>query len=401
MFEVLFAYIQFIIFQIATHSLLFLLVLLGVPAFWLVLKLTNILYEDNALSLSAVVFCLTSIVAVVMFITNPSPSDFYKPLLLLLSGILTFLVVSPIFSESQNFEINNRKKYFTIDGNTFPVSVVTQVNIKRCFTRTKRSCMMELFISEEGQRARSIYFETNDINKFRMVVQWLKKYTIIQYDSDFTKRSIESPSFILLFGVVIFSLFIFCLVLPATLSLKQKKDAKTLPEYKLLPIPKVLAESLKAKDESLIVDSFKPVFSKSGIQIIVFDGAHSSQFVGNLRKALYSYPDQSYDYNIVFINSKGMMLKTAFDGKVSLSNTPDNIYTKFILDNCNKFCLLDNELRVFYKTDLETIDPRMSNVQDAINMLSYASEKRLAERKKLVAARQKQLERENEDEYEE
>ncbi len=400
MFEVLFSYIQFIVFQISTHGMLFFMVLLGVPAFWLLIKLTNILYEDRAMALSSGLFGLLSIVAMIMFITNPAPAEFYKPLLLLFAGLLTFFIVSPIFAESQEFDINYRKKYFTIDGNTFLVSSVLQVNVKRCFNRTKRSCMMELFISEEGQRSRSIYYETNDINKFRTVVQWLKKYTTVQFDSEFTRRSIESPSFILLFGVVVFSLFVFCLVLPATVSLNQKRAEKTLPEYKMIPIPKVLTENLRLNTGSLIVDSFKPVFSKSGIQIIVFDGAHSSNFVSNLRKELYSYPDQSYDYNIVFVSPKGMMLKTTFDGKVPLTNSSENIYTKFILDNCNKFCLLDNELKVFYKTELETIDPRMSNVQDAINMLSYASENRLVQRQKIIAAKQKALERELESEEE-
>ena len=259
---------------------------------------------------------------------------------------------------------------------------------------------MELFISEEGQRARSVYYETNDVSKFRTVVQWLKKYTKIQYDTAFTRRSIESPSFILLFTVLVFSIFIFCLILPATISLNHKRADKTLPEYSMTPIPRTLTESLK-DNSSIVMDSFKPVFQKAGIQVIVFDGAHSSQFVGNLRKELYSYPDQSYDYNIVFVNPKGMMLKTAFEGKVPLTNTSDNVYTKFVLDNCNKFCLLDNELKVFYKTDLETIDPRMSNVQDAINMLSYASGKRLAYTQKKIAEQQKALQRERELESEE
>ena len=133
--EVLFSYIQFLILQISGHALVFLLVLLGVPVFWLVMKLTNLLYEEKALSLGALTFGLCSVISVVLFITNSSPAEYYKPLLFLLAGIMSFLCVSPIFSEAQPFEINARKKYFSIDSNTFPVAVVNQVNVKRCFNR--------------------------------------------------------------------------------------------------------------------------------------------------------------------------------------------------------------------------------------------------------------------------
>ena len=369
--------------------MLFWTVLLGVPVFWLVLKLTNILYEEKALSLGAFVFGLCSVVSVVMFFTNSSPSEYYKPLLILFAGVMSFICVSPIFSESQPFDINNRKKYFSIDGNTFPVAIVNQVNVKRCFNRTSRSCKMEIFISEKGSRARSIYYETNDVAKFREIINWFKKYTKVEFDSTFTKATIDSPSFIVFVMALVFAMFTFCLIIPATMQLNEKRKTKALPEYKLIPIPKQLKDGLK--HDSLIVDSFKPVFEKQGLQIVVFDGAHSSHFVGNLRKALYSYPDQSYDYNIVFVSGKGMSLKTALEGKVFLSPGSQYPYTKFVLDNCNKFCLLDNELGVFYRTDLETIDPRINNVQDAINMLTYASDKRTTERKKLQAARQAEL----------
>ena len=324
-----------------------------------------------------------------MFFTNSSPSEYYKPLLILFAGVMSFICVSPIFSESQPFDINNRKKYFSIDGNTFPVGIVNQVNVKRCFNRTSRSCKMEIFISEKGSRARSIYYETNDVAKFREIINWFKKYTKVEFDSTFTKATIDSPSFIVFVMALVFAMFTFCLIIPATMQLNEKRKTKALPEYKLIPIPKQLKDGLK--HDSLIVDSFKPVFEKQGLQIVVFDGAHSSHFVGNLRKALYSYPDQSYDYNIVFVSGKGMSLKTALEGKVFLSPGSQYPYTKFVLDNCNKFCLLDNELGVFYRTDLETIDPRINNVQDAINMLTYASDKRTTERKKLQAARQAEL----------
>ena len=397
--EVLFSYIQFLILQISGHALVFLLVLLGVPVFWLVMKLTNVLYEEKALSLGALTFGLCSVISVVLFITNSSPAEYYKPLLFLLAGIMSFLCVSPIFSEAQPFEINARKKYFSIDGNTFPVAVVNQVNVKRCFNRTGRSCKMELFVSEEGSRPRSIYYETNDVAKFREVINWLKKYTKIEYDSSFTKATIDNPSFSSIVVLLLLAVIVFFLIVPAYMQLKEKRETKALPEYKMIPVSKQLKEALK--EEALIVDYFKPVFKKQGIQIIVFDGAHSSQFVGNLRKALYSYPDQSYDYNIVFVSNKGISLKTSLGGKVLLSTGAQYPYTKFIMDNCNKFCLLDNELGVFYRTDLETIDPRINNVQDAINMLSYASEKRLNERKKIIAARQEAIERELLDEEEE
>ena len=401
--EVLFSYIQFLILQISTHTLEFLLVFLGVPVVWLILKLTNILYEDRAISLASIVFALCSVISVIMFFTNSSPSDYYKPLLFLLAGIMTFLCVSPIYLESQPFEINNRKKYFALDGYTFPVALVTQVSVRRCFKRTSPSCKMEIFLSEEGQRARSLYYETNDVKKFREVVDWLKKYTKIEYDSSFTQATIENPFFTFIFSMVMLSLLVFCFVIPASVDLNQKRNSRALPEYKMLTLPKEIKESLKKS--SLIIDPFKDVFTKQGIQIIVFDGAHSSHFVGNLRKELYSYPDQSYDYNIVFVTPKGISLKTALSGKVALSSSPQNVYTKYVVDNCNKFCLLDNELGVFYRTNLETIDPRIGNVQDAINMLTYASEKRLDARKKVIASKQAELERkaiedeEYEDEY--
>ena len=98
MFEVLLSYIQFLIIQISGHFQLFLLVFLGVPALWLVLKLTNILYEEKALTLGAWVFGACSLVAMVMFIVHSSPADFYKPLLILLAGVLTIICVAPIYS---------------------------------------------------------------------------------------------------------------------------------------------------------------------------------------------------------------------------------------------------------------------------------------------------------------
>ena len=399
MFEVLISYIQFLIIQISGHFQLFLLVFLGVPAFWLVLKLTNILYEEKALTLGAWVFGACSLVAMVMFIVHSSPADFYKPLLILLAGILTFICVAPIYSENQDFEINKRQKYFVIDGSSFPASLITQVNVKRSFTRTSRSCMMEIFISEKGKRARTVYYETNDVAKFREVLEWIKKFTKVEYDTEFTRLSLENPSFIVLFFITLLALFVFCLILPASFSLKEKRETKALPEYNLIPIPVRLKNKL---EDTLILDPFKTVFTKKGIQIIVFDGAHSTKFVENLRKALYSYQDQSYDYNIVFVTNRGLSLKTALDGKVALDADSDkDIYTKFVLENCNKFCLVDNYLGVFYKTDLETIDPRVNNIQDAINMLSYTSQKRMDEIKKVNAAHQKALAKKQEEEAEE
>ncbi len=396
MLEVLFSYIQFLIFQVTSHSLEFLFVLLGVPAVWLILKLTNILYEDRALSLGAMVFALCSVGAVISLLTNSSPADYYKPMLYLLAGLMTFICVLPIYSESQPFEIQKRKKFFVLDGNSFPVALVSQVNIRRCFKRTSPSCKMEIFLSEEGSRSRSIYYETNDINKFREVVEWLKNYTKVEYDSSFTQATIENPLFTFITSVVVLSVIVFCLVLPASISLNEKRESKALPEYKMLTVPKNLKTALN--EYSTITDPFKDVFKQKGLQIIVFDGAHSSHFVGNLRKALYSFKDQSYDYNIVFVSPRRMFLKTTLGGKVPLSNNAEDIYTKFIVDNCNKFCILDNELGVFYRTDLETIDPRMSNVQDAINMITYAADKRQEERKRIIAQRQAQLQ-EYADEY--
>ncbi len=391
--EVLFSYIQFLILQISSHMLLFLAVLFGVPVFWFLMKLTGILDEDKALHLGYFVFCLCSVISLVLFFVNAADlMKYYLALVVLLAGVMTFLCVSPIFSESPHFEINRRKKYFSIDGSTFPVSVVNQVNVKRCFNRTERLCKMEIFISEEGSRSRTIYYETNDISKFREVVLWLSKYVKIEYNTAFTGATLGNPSLSIITGVVFFSIFIFCLLIPASVQLKAKRESMALPEYQLMSISKSLKDDL-SQNTSLIEDSFKPIFKKSGIQIVVFDGAYSSQFVGNLKKALYSYSDQSYDFNIVFVTKNGFFLKSAFENKVPLSTGVQYPYTQFIMNNCNKFCLLDNELGLLYKTSIETIDPRINNVQDAVNILTYVSEKRLKEKERILAEKQAALKR--------
>ena len=60
---------------------------------------------------------------------------------------------------------------------------------------------------------------------------------------------------------------------------------------------------------------------------------------------------------------------------------PEDHYTKFITANCQKLCFLDNDLKMLYNTDIETVDPRANNIQDAVNMLNFIQGKRLEQKR--------------------
>lgn len=383
--EVLWTNIQFLIWQISENSLSFLGVILGVPAFWLVMKLTNILYEEKALNLAAVVFAFCSIVSTIMFFTKDS-SEYYVPMLLMLVGILTFFCVSPFFCEKPVVSFNQRRKTLTIDSVTIHAGDITQVSVKRCFNRSRRSCWMELFVTEEGKRCRSIYYETNDVAEFRTVIAFLKNLVPMDYDCAFTQSTLEIPFFSSIVKTVCLSLLVFCLLIPATLKLNEKRATMSLPEYKMQIVPKKMYE-VEALHAS--TDVIAPIFSIKAPQIIVFDASQSSQFLNNYRKALLQFPNQNFDYNIISIRKKGMIFKHAFGPKQTLPNLPEDVYTKYIASNCGKLCFLDNELKVLYSTSIETVDPRANNIQDAVNMLNFVQTKRLEQMRNIKEAEEK------------
>lgn len=376
--EVLLSYLQFLIWQITENGLLFVATILAVPAVWLILRITNLLYEEKALNLATVTFAGCSILATVLFVTTPNPMDFYKPLLLLTIGLLSHIWAPIIYCETPSIELDARRKLFHLDGITVPVANVTQVSVNRCFTRTKRSCLMEIFVSDQNSRGRSLYFETNDVNKFREVINFFKKYVNIDYDCSFTQSTIEIPFFTLAVNTVLLSLFIFTLLLPASQSLNEKRVKMSLPEYKTVVVPKDLYEVENLNSGS---DIMSTIFSTQNPQIIVFDAGHSTRFLGNYRKALNSYPDQNFDFNIIYVRKNGMSLKHAFKAKELIQKSPENKYTAFITKNCQKLCYLDNDIKMLYRTDIETVDPRVSNVQDAVNMLNHIKTKRIEQKR--------------------
>ena len=99
---------------------------------------------------------------------------------------------------------------------------------------------MELYITEEGKRSRSMYYETNEIENFRNVVNFLKNYTQLDYDCEFSQYSIEIPAFGIIVKTILLSVFVFCLLLPATISLNDKRAKMSLPKYKMIIVPSAL-----------------------------------------------------------------------------------------------------------------------------------------------------------------
>ena len=359
--------------QLHNHALLFMLVLLVVPVFWLVLKLLNVLYEETAMKLGAFVFGASSVIATIMLCTNPNPQEYYQPMVLIFIGVLSFLWVTPIFCSAQPMEANYARKIFKLEGVTYPLASVAQVNVERCFIRTKRSCMMEIFLAEEKARMRSLFWTTNDVNKFREVLAVFKKVAPIDYDSAFSKMTIESPLIPLVLKVMIPALFVFALLLPAHSSLKAAEREVKLPAYELKVVPKNLYTDL----EKVSSDVLKPLFEKNGVQIVTFEGPYSSHFVTSYRKKLYSHPFQSYDFNVISISEKkGMSLKIPNEPRQKVVLAEENQYSKYLVENCNKLCFVDNKLKILYSTDLDTIDSRAENVQNAFNMLSFVVGKR-------------------------
>ena len=395
--EVLISYIQFILAQAGDHALLFFLVIFGVPALWLLLKATNLLYEEKALSIGATVFGGCSAVAALMFVFSPTAELFWRPLLILLAGIMTYLCVAPIFCGSQKMTVNFARKTFTIDSVTYPLEHITQINVFRCFNRTKRSCSMEIFVSAENTRPVSLYYTTNDVTAFRKNVESLKKFAYIEYDSAITKLSLDNPHFGLIAKASLVSLLLFCVILPSTFALNDMRSKKILPGYEMLVVPKKLYN----KETKTLADTdvVKPVFENENVQVVVFDGPYSSHYTGSYRKALYSHPNQNYDFNIVFVRKNGLSFKHSMDVKLPVEVSDSNVYTRFLTEKCNRLCFVDNELGVMYSTDIETVDSRVGNIQLSINMLDYVYGKRL-EQKRIQEDRRKALE-ESVSEYEE
>lgn len=398
--EIFLSYLQFLIWQITEHGLLFMITLLAVPAIWLIFRLTNLLYEEKALTLSTSIFAACSIISTIMFFTTKDPLMFYRPMLLMFIGILTFLVVAPIYCASPKFTISQIRKTFTLEGITTPVANVTQVNVSRCFTRTKRSCLMEIFISGENSRGRSLYYETNNVADFRAAIAFLKKYVKIDYDCSFTQSTLKIPFFSVVFKAIVFSLIFFTLLLPANQSLSEKRAKMSLPEYKTVMVPKNLYEIEKMNASAN--DVMTPIFKNKNPQIIVFDAGHSTHFLGNYRKALNSFPNPNFDFNIISLRKNQMYFKHSFEAKSLVNKDKTNSYTTFITKNCKKLCYLDNEVRILYSTNIETVDPRVSNVQDAINMLNHVQTKRI-EQKRLQERRKamRKITNEDDEDYEE
>lgn len=377
--EIFLSYLQFLMWQVSEHGLLFMITLLAVPAVWLIFRLTGLLYEEKALSLSTGIFAACSIISTIMFFTMKDPLMFYKPMLLMFIGILTFLVVAPIYCASPKFVVSQARRTFTLDGITTPVANVTQVSVNRCFTRTKRSCLMEIFISGDNSRGRSLYYETNNVAEFKAAIAFLKKYVKIDYDCSFTQSTLEIPFFSVVFKALAFSLFFFTLLLPANQSLSEKRAKMSLPEYKTVVVPKDLYEIEKMNGSSN--DVMTPIFKYKNPQIIVFDAGHSTHFLGNYRKALNSFPNPNFDFNIVYLRKSKMYFKHSFEDKIPVDKDKTNSYTTFITKNCKKLCYLDNEVKMLYSTNIETVDPRVSNVQDAINMLNHVQTKRIEQKR--------------------
>lgn len=386
--EILWTYFQFLVWLVSEHSLLFFAVLLGTPAFWLILKLTNLMYEEKALTIGAASFGLCSIMACVQFLTISEPSRYYIPLAQLLFGILSFICVPIFYCEKANVSFNPRRKTISVDGVTVPAYNITQAYVKRCFNRSKRSCLMEIFVSEEGQRGRSLYYETNDTAEFKQVIAFLKNYTTIDYDCLFTNYTLEIPFFSLVIKVLMLSLLAFGFLIPATTALNEQKATVSLPEYETSVIPSQLYELEKLNKST---DLMASIFQLKAPQIVVFDGSHSSHFVGNYRKALNQFPNQNFDFNIVFVKNNGLQFKHSFEPKQTLTNAPEDEYTKFVTANCKKLCFIDNELKMLYSTEIETVDPRANNVQDAVNMLNFVQGKRL-EQQRILEERRKAAE---------
>lgn len=373
--EVLLSYLSFLFTQVSDHLLWFILVLFGVPLFWLLLRLTNLLYEEKALAYGATLFGMCSVVSIVMFVIEPSAELFWRPLLILLAGIITYACVPPIFCGSQRMSVNIARRTFTIDTVTYPVSTLKQVSVTRCFNRTKRSCSMELYVAEGHDRPVSLYYETNNLAQFRKNVRDISNFIKIDYDSNLEKVSVENTHFGLIVKTIVLSLLFFCVVVPVSLSLEEIRAKKTLPEYKMVVIPKHLytKDSLRKAE----FDVVKPVFEKNKVQIVVLDGPYSTHFTGLYRKHLYSYPNQNYDYNIMFIRKSKMLFKQGLGAKELTYATPEYPYTKFLMSNCNRLCFIDNELKILYATNIETVDSRIENIQRSINMLDYTFAKRL------------------------
>lgn len=383
--EVLISYIQFLYYAVHENALLFLLVLLGVPSFWLLAKLANILHEESALKLSSFVFFTTSVIAVVLLCLQPSPQEYYRPLLFLLTGVLTFLFVSPIYGENPDFDIKRKRRVIILDGISHSYESLMQIHLKRCFTRTKRSCLIEVDYVDETSRPRTLYYETNDVAGVRKLAKKLRTICPFVYDTAFSRFTIEIPFFSLTLKTVLLSVCLFGLILPASSEIKEKAQEKVLPKYSIVKIP---ADLYKPQKNILLQDYFEPIFKSDNIQIVLFDGPYSSHFVGNYRKALYSVLNQNYDFNIVFVNARGLTLKHSREPKVYLSTSSENVYTKFVVDNCKKLCFIDNTQKAMYSTEIETVDPRALNVQEAINMYGYVSEKNIEEKQRQAAKRQ-------------
>lgn len=366
--EVLFTYIQFLMANISQYAIWFFCVFVGVPVFWLILKLTDLLYEEKALRLSSFIFFISSVISVALFFTSDFSTEFYKPMLVLLAGIMTFFSVPGIYCENPKVELQARRKVLVLDGYAVDLKSLAQVSVKRCFTKSRRSCQMELFVTKEGSRCRSIYYDTNDVNTFRKVVEFIKKQIAIDYDCSFTQLTIEVPFFSAIASAVMLSLLVFCVLIPVNMSLKEQRANITLPEYKMVIVPKNLYE------EELVVTSIDPLsrmFNQKNPQIIVVGGAYSNDFIANYRKMLYSYSNQNFDFNIITMGKRGLQYKAPLEPKVPFVNAPENIHTSFVLSNCKKLCFLDNDLNILYTTEVDTIDPRVNNVQGALNMLHH------------------------------
>lgn len=377
--EVLFSYIQFILAQVGDHALWFFLALFGVPVIWLVLKATNLLYEEKALSMGATIFGGCSAIAALMFIFSPTAELFWRPLLILIVGIMTYLCVAPIFCGSQKMTISASRKTFTIDSVTYPLDHINQVNVFRCFNRTKRSCSMEIFVSAENTRPVTLYYSTNNVAEFRKNVESLKKFAYVEYDSSLVKLSLDNPHFSLIAKVSLISLLIFCIILPSSFALNDVRAKKILPGYEMVVVPKKLySKDVHNAAES---DAIRSIFQKSNVQVVVFDGPYSSHYTGTYRKSLYSYPNQNYDYNIVFVRKNGLSFKHSMEPKTLMQVSDSNVYSKFLIEKCNRLCFLDNELGVMYSTDIETVDSRVGNIQLSVNMLDYVFGKRLEQKR--------------------
>lgn len=382
MLDVVIAYLQFLYMQVSENALAFALVFLGVPVLWLLCKLTHIIDDESlALKLGAFVFFVCSVVSTALFVTKPDVQDYHNSLLWLCAGIITFLIVSPIFCKNPSFSFLRKKKQIILDGITYEYDKMMQISFKRCFTRVKPSCLVEFFFKDTTGKHRSLYFDTNDVKLVREIVPVAQRTCDVFFDCAFTRCTLEMKYFSLIIKALCSSFLLFCLIIPAYFEVQAKDSKVALPEYEIIPIPH---EMYAPKEEMTpYSDAAEPIFGSSDIQVVLFYGPYSSHFPGNYRKALYGVKNQHYSFNLVFLSKHGLSLRRPGVAKEHLTVASEYAYTKFLVDNCKKLCFIDNSLKVMYTTNIDTIDPRIDNVKESINMYEFVQEK-LAEQKELM-----------------